>query len=312
MPNTSNYAQVWSNELLEILMQGTLTSPFITTNVKWLGAKTFHFTQMSTSGYKPHSRNGGWNRGKYVQTDVPFTLTHDRDVEFLVDKLDVDETNATASIQNISRTFEQTQAAPEIDALFFSKVAAKAQATTGYFSSTAIASWTTANVYSKLKAMLSAGKLRRYKARGTLVMYVASFVMDLLERSTEFTRKIEVTQIAEGGIGIETRVTDIDGVVIMEVIDDERFYDSFNWNPTDGGFEPATGAHKINVLIACGDTCKTVPKINSIYYFAPGAHTQGDGYLYQNRAFSDTFVFPNGKDGNIDSVFVDTDTVAVA
>ena len=118
MPNTNNYAQVWEPELLEILMQGTLTSPFITTNVKWLGAKTFHFTRMSTSGYKNHSRNGGWNRGTYVQTDVPFTLTHDRDVEFLVDRLDVDETNETASIQNISRVFEQTQAAPVTDALF--------------------------------------------------------------------------------------------------------------------------------------------------------------------------------------------------
>ena len=312
MANTSNYAQVWEPELLEILMQGTLTSPFITTNVKWLGAKTFHFTQMSASGYKNHSRNGGWNRGKYVQTDVPFTLSHDRDVEFLVDKLDVDETNATASIQNISRVFEQTQAAPEIDALFFSKVAAKAQATAGYYSSTAIAAWTVANVYTKLKEILAKGKLRRYRARGTLVMYVASFIMDLLERSTEFSRKIEITQIAEGGIGIESRVTEIDGVTLIEVIDDERFYDGFNWAPTDGGFEPATGAHKINVLVACGDTCKTVPKLSSIYYFAPGSHTEGDGWLYQNRAFSDTFVFPNGKTGTIDSIFVDTDTAVVA
>ena len=47
-----NYAQVWEPELLEILIQGTLTSPFVTSNVKWLDAKTFHFTQMSTSGYK--------------------------------------------------------------------------------------------------------------------------------------------------------------------------------------------------------------------------------------------------------------------
>ena len=90
MPNL-NYAEVWNPELLEIRIQETLSSPFITQNVRWLDAKTFHFTQMSTSGYKSHNRNGGWNTGKYVQTDVPFTLTHDRDVEFLVDKADVDE-----------------------------------------------------------------------------------------------------------------------------------------------------------------------------------------------------------------------------
>lgn len=131
-----------------------------------------------------------------------------------------------------------------------------------------------------------------------------------------------MTQIAEGGLGIETRVTDIDGVPIMEVIDDERFYDAFDWEPEGGGFAPrkkaaesssgagdaVTGAHKINVLVACGQTCKTVPKISSIYYFEPGGHTKGDGYLYQNRSLSDVFVFPNGRDGKIDSIYVDVDT----
>lgn len=312
MANTNNYAEVWNSELLEVLIQGTITSPFITSNVKWVGSRTFHFTQMSTSGYKNHKRTGGWNSGEYKQTDVPFTVTHDRDIEFLVDKADVDETGETAKVENISRNFEQTQVAPETDALFFSKVAKVAQATTGYSSSTATSAYTKDNVYSKLKTILASGKLRRYRARGTLIMYVASYIMDLLEQSTEFTRKIELTQIAEGGIGIETRVTEMDGVPIMEVIDDERFYDDFYWEPENGGFEPATGAHKINVLVACGETCKTVPKISSIYFFAPGTHTKGDGYLYQNRSLSDTFVFPNGKDGKVDSVFVDTDTVAVA
>lgn len=348
-----NYAEQWNPELIEILIQETITSPFITDKVRWLDAKTFHFTQMSVSGYKNHSRAGGWNSGTFNQQDVPFTLQHDRDVEFLVDIADVDETNATASIENISKVFEQTQVAPETDALFFSKVAAKAESIVGYHSATAIASWNTSNVFGKLKTMLAAGKLRRYKARGTLIMYVASFVMDLLDQSTAFTRQIIMTQIAEGGLGIETRVTDIDGVPVMEVVDDERFYDAFDWASDDGGFTPlggeyektsdvalddektyytysngvytavaepnvsnigsyyeqkVAGAHKINVLIATPETSKTVPKINSIYYFAPGAHTKGDGYLYQNRSLSDTFVFPNGKDGNVDSVFVDIDT----
>ena len=353
---TLNYAEQWEKELLDILIQETLTSPFITSNVKFLDAKTFHFTQMSTSGYKPHSRSGGWNAGTYAQTDVPYTLTHDRDVEFLVDKADVDETNATASIQNISKVFEQTQASPETDALFFSKVAHTAQGLSDYSSATASSAYTKANVFGKLKTYLSSGKLRRYVGRGSLIMYVSSLIMDLLEQSTEFTRKIEMTQVADGGIGIETRVTEIDGVTVMEVIDDERFYDRFNFDPTDGGFEPIAatyalttdtslvtgktyytrsgtapnytytavanpsaaslgsyyektpGSRRINVLIASTETTKVVPKISSIYYFAPGAHTKGDGWLYQNRALSDVFTFPNGKDGNIDSVYVDYDT----
>ena len=360
MPNTINHAEKWSDELLEIYQQETLISPFITTNVNWLDAKTFHFTQMSTSGYKDHSQSGGWNRGTFVQTDVPFTVNHDRDVEFLVDKREVDESNATASIKNISKVFTRTQAAPESNAYFFSKIAQTAKGLSGYNSSTDLTSYTAANVYSKIKSAIGAGKLRRYKAKGALICYVRSEIMDLLEISTEINRKIEMTQIAEGGIGIKTRITDIDGVPIMEVIDDEVFYDYFDFNGSDGGFEPVapvaavytitsdvavdddktyytrsgsagsytytavdepkvasiasyyelttpaiTGSHKINMLIASPLTSKYVPKIASIYSFAPGTHTQGDGYLYQNRSLSDVFTFPNGKNGQIDSVYVD-------
>lgn len=309
MPNL-NYAEAWSPELLEIRVQETLSSPFITQNVRWLDAKTFHFTQMSTTGYKSHKRSGGWNTGAYTQTDVPYTLTHDRDIEFLIDKADVDETNSTASIQNISQTFERTQASPETDALFFSKCAAKAQTLDGYHSETDIKTYTKSNVFDKLKGYLSAGKLRRYKGNGSLIMYVNSQIMELLEISDKFTRKIEMTQISEGGIGINTRITDIDGVTVMEVIDDERFYDKFDFDSENGGFVPASDGHKINVLIATPETTKIVPKIASIYSFAPGSHTNGDGWLYQNRSLSDVFTFPNGKDGKIDSLYVDVDTAA--
>lgn len=167
MPNL-NYAEQWSPELLAILIQGTLTSPFITNNVRWLDAKTFHFTQMSVSGYKNHKRSGGWNTGEYNQKDVPYTVTHDRDVQFMVDKADVDETNQTASIQNISRIFEQTQVVPETDALFFSRVAQAAQKTALYHSETAGIEYTVENTFSKLKAILAKGKLRRYKANSTI------------------------------------------------------------------------------------------------------------------------------------------------
>jgi hypothetical protein len=160
--------------------------------------------------------------------------------------------------------------------------------------------------------MLKAGKLRVYKQRGSLIMYIRSDIMDLLEQAKDFTRKIEMTSVADGGIGIETRVTEIDGVPLMEVIDDERFYTAFNFDPADGGFEPAADAKKLSVLIASTEMVKKVPKINSIYFFAPGQHTEGDGYLYQNRAYSGTFIFPNGKDKAIDSIYVcyDGNTVA--
>lgn len=310
MANSFNYAQQWQTELMQTIIQGTLCSPFIADNVRWLNAKTFMFPILNTTGYKSHTRNGGWNRGNATKEDIPYTLYHDRDIEFLVDVADVDETNQVASIQNISQRFIDTQANPEMDAEFFSKVAQEA-ITADLHTGFAKDSWTNENVYSRLKTMLKAGKLRVYKQRGSLIMYIRSDIMDLLEQAKDFQRKIEMTQIADGGMGLETRVTEIDGVPLMEVIDDERFYTKFNFDPTDGGFEAASDARQLSVLIASTETVKKVPKINSIYFFAPGQHTEGDGYLYQNRAYSGTFIFPNGKNKEIDSIYVcyDGDTV---
>ena len=310
MANSFNYAEQWNTQLLQTIIQGTLCSPFIADRVNWLNAKTFQFPMLNTTGYKNHSRNGGWNRGNATKTDIPYTLYHDRDVEFLVDILDVDETNQVASIQNISQRFIDTQVNPETDAEFFSKVASTAienNLHVGY----AAESWDKTNVYTRLKTMLKAGRLRTYKQRGSLIMYLRSDIMDLLEQSTEFDRKIEMTQIADGGMGIETRVTEIDGVPLMEVIDDERFYTKFNFSPENGGFEPAVDGRQISVLIASTEMVKKVQKINSIYFFAPGQHTLGDGYLYQNRSFSGTFVFPNGKNNEIDSIYVAYDGATI-
>lgn len=357
-----NYAEIWSPELLPIKIQEALTSPFLVSNVKWLGAKSFHFTQMSVSGYKNHSRAGGFNAGTLTQADNEYKVEFSRDIKFLIDKADVDETNATASIQNIARIFQITQATPEMDAYFFSKVAQKALTLTGLNASTAVATFTDENVLTKLKFMIA--KVKKY--RRSLIVYVASHIMDKLELSTELQRKIEMTQIADGGVGIETRYTMIDGVPIFEVIDEDRFYDKFNFNPAGGGFEPiaqvlptyaktadqaidedktyytisgsagayvytkvaspavlsigdyyevtntpVVGSRKINVLIASTDTTLTVPKITSIYFWEPGAHVEGDGWLFAQREDYDTFVFPNGKNNVIDSIYVDVDTAEV-
>jgi hypothetical protein len=303
--NTINNAEKWQSEILETITQNSLTGGFIKSNVKWLSAKTFNFTAMSMPGYSDHTLSAGYNSKDITQTNVPFTVLHDRDVEIFIDKRQVDESNQTASIQNITREFIIQQGAPELDVLFYVRVAAAAS-TASLDQSFAIASYTTANVYPRLKEALRKGKLRLYSKRGGLIMFVNSTIMDLLEQSDQFTRKIEMTQVGPEGSELNTRITKMDGVTIVEVIDDERFWNSFNFT---NGFVPATGAFRINFLIASMETVSTVAKIESLYMFAPGQHTRGDGYLYQNRAHWDTLVFPNNKTASVDSIFVELDTV---
>lgn len=301
---TINYAEKWQQQLLNTIIESSYAAPFIVTNVDWMGAKTFHFSSMSTSGYQSHKLSGGWNRGDYNTADHPFTVSIDRDVEFFIDKRDIDESNQTLSIQNISEQFTRTKAVPEMDATFFSKVASVAEENK-LVSSTALSAYTKANVLEKLKTIM--GKVRLYRNKG-LVLYIKPEIMDLLSLSPDLQKTINTESIVQNGKAIQTRITTLDGVPLVEVIDDTRFYTGFDY--TDG-FTPKAGAYAINVLAATPLSTHFVSKINSIYFFAPGEHQQGDGYLYQNRALWDTFVLPNGASGAVDSVYVDRDTTAV-
>lgn len=215
-----NYAQKWESGLIKTFIDGSYIAPFVATDVNFIGAKTFHFTTLNTSGYKAHSLAGGWQRGTYNQKDHPYTLEHDRDVEFFIDKRDVDETNKTASIQNISAQFQRTQATPEMDAQFFSKIAAEA-AKVSMVSSTAIANWDKTNALKKLKEII--GKVRRYRSEG-LVLYVRPEIMDALSLDETFKRNIQADTIVADGKALQTRITNIDGTPVIEVIHVERFY----------------------------------------------------------------------------------------
>lgn len=303
MANTINYAEQWSDELLQIIDDGAYSSPFLTPNdrVKWLGAKTFHFTKMDVSGFKPHSRDGGYNRGSIVQEDKEFTLEHDRDIEFFADVADVDESKQTANLQNVSMVFTRKHSAPETDARFFERVA-KAAIADGFYET--MTGFTAANTYSRLVKMFQRKELKKYRAIGGLIAYVTGEIMDYLESSSEITKTLDIkTQSINEKQGIETRIATINGVTIIEVVDDTRFNTSFDYSD---GF--VGNGSKINVLIAHPSMVKTVNKISSIKLWVNGTHTEGDGDLYQRREYWDTFVFPNGLDGKSDAVYVNIES----
>lgn len=98
-----------SNEL-------TLSNP----GIKFLNAQTIKIPRITVSGYKDHNRNTtGFNTGTITNDWEPKKLTHDRDIEFAIDPMDIDETNLVLEVANIQNTFETEQAIPEKDSYRF-------------------------------------------------------------------------------------------------------------------------------------------------------------------------------------------------
>ena len=90
------------------------------------------------------------------------------------------------------------------------------------------------------------------------------------------------------------------GFVSSEVMDflerskDTRFKSDYDFSD---GYVPAEDAADINFILVAKQAVIPVVKENAIFLFAPGQHTQGDGYLYQNRLYHDLFIKEQQKDG---------------
>lgn len=278
-----NYATKDGGVFDQKINQGLLTSVLGVPNVDLVkGGKSFTLTTISTSGLKPHTRNKGFNAGTAENEKKVYTMGQDRDIEFYVDAQDVDETNQDLAVGNISKVFIQDHVQPEIDAYRFATLAAGA----GHSVTETL---TVDNVYTQLKAALL--PVRKFGAQN-IVGFVSSEVMDFLERSKEFTRTITNQQV--GVTALESRVTSLDGVQLVEVWDDTRFKSAYDF--TDG-YTPKVDAKDINFILVAKQSVIPVVKENTIFLFAPGQHTEGDGYLYQNRLYHDLFIKEQRKDG---------------
>lgn len=113
----------------------------------WLNARSFVVKLLETSGYQPHTRDLGYNTGTIDDHEHIYTLAFDRDIQFFVDRADVDETNEALAASNVTAQFMRSQPVPVLDAYLFSKIAAKAVSLSRSASETV----TEATIYGRLK-----------------------------------------------------------------------------------------------------------------------------------------------------------------
>lgn len=298
-----NYVTKDGNLLDQKITAGLFTGALGTPEVDLVnGGRSFTLKTISTSGLQAHTRGKGFNSGTVTDEKTIYTMGQDRDVEFYLDRQDVDETNQELAMANISNVFITEQVQPELDSYRFSKMATSFDnidtsdtegnllAKTHKVEETLDAT----NVYSQLKTGI--GKIRKYGTQN-LLGYVSSEVMDSLERSKEFTRNITNQNV--GTTALESRITSIDGVQLIEVYEPNRFMTKYDFKD---GAKPTEDAKAINFLIVAKPAVISIVKENAVFLFAPGQHTEGDGYLYQNRLYHDLFIKKHKRDGIYSSI----------
>ena len=283
MPNTINYVDRFETKLRELYGQ-ELTSDALfhsNTDIKVTGAKNIKIPTMSVSGYKDHNRsNIGFNGGTYENDFEDKTLDHDRDIEFAVDPMDVDETNTVVSVANIHSRFEKTQAIPELDCYTYSKLHSELVRIGGTVKTTAL---TAANVLSdfddNLVALEDAGvPLDR------VILFCTAAYKKLLKEATDIQRTFNVNG---GGGAINRTVHTLDDITKIVTVPSARFKTAFDFT---NGCVPAVSAKNIDYILIDPECQVSRVKYSYIHFFTPGTDSRtADKYLYQNRRYNGTF-----------------------
>ena len=135
-----NYATEFQQQLQKKYAKELCSDELTKSNlqVKVINAETIKLPSITVSGYKDHTRTIGFNAGTLSNDWTPKKLSFDRDIEFFIDPMDIDETNLTLSVANIQNTFEEEQAIPEKDCYRFSKLHSELQTLSGRINKTVV------------------------------------------------------------------------------------------------------------------------------------------------------------------------------
>ena len=240
--------------------------------VKFLNAQTIKLPRMTVSGYKDHTRTPGFNSGTLSNDWEPKKLSHDRDIEFFVDPLDIEETNLTLSVANIQNTFETEQAIPEKDSYRFSKLHAELTKYSGRIDNTVVDAATFLKVFdAEMAIMDDAGVPEEGR-----ILYVTPTMRAIVKEAEGISRSITVNTPST----INRKVHSIDDVTI-KMVPSSRMKTKYDF--TDGCVA-AEDAKQINWILIHPTCVVCRDKYSYIKLFTPGTDSRtADGYLYQNR-----------------------------
>ena len=296
--NTLAYATLFMQELDKQVVAGA-TSGWMEGNaglVVYKGGNTVKIPKLSMDGLGNYDRGTGFAQGAATLVYETRTMTQDRGRTFMLDSMDIDETNFVANASNLMGEFQRTKVIPEIDAYRYSTIAALAiagsRASGGY---TPVA----ATILSMIKADIAA--IQDVVGTVPLVITLSTATLAILEASTELVRQLEVA--AFPGV-IQNEVKQIDSCPIIEV-PSARLKTAYILNDgrtagqEAGGFVPAGAAKSINWLITALNAPIAISKTDNMRIFTPDQNQSADAWKLDYRKYHDLWI----KDNALPTVF---------
>lgn len=281
-----NYAQLYAQALAQaypnVLHFAALRSTENDSRYRWTGANTIQIPTLKTTGRVDADRDTiGTAKRNYDNEWEPKTLANHRKWSTLVHPMDIDETNQVASIQNITKVFNEEQKFPEMDAYLVSKVFSDWKEAGGVADTTVI---TVENALTVFDAWMEAMDDANVPATGR-ILYATPTTKGILQRAKELSRYIQ-----NGESAISRAVRSLDDVQI-ESVPSALMKTAYDFTE---GYKAGVGAKQINMLLVHPSAVITPEKYSFAQLDAPSAGSEGK-YIYFEESYDDVFILNKRK-----------------
>lgn len=286
---TLNYAEQYARELANaypyVLYSGALWNTENKNKYKVVDAKTIKIPRLSTTGRVNGDRDNIGSKSRNFSNDWETkTLSQHRTWSTLVHPVDIDQTNMVASISNITKTFNEEQKFPEMDAYTFSKIYELRNAQSAITAETA--ALTSASALAKFDTMMDAMDEALVPVAGR-ILYVDTYTKTLLDNAIAIVR-------TNGDKVLSRTVSRLDEVTIQSV-PTKIFKTSYVFNDgvtdgqKDGGFAPSASAKDMAMILLHPSSILPIASYEFAQLDAPSAMSDGK-YVYFEESFEDLFI----------------------
>ena len=260
------------------------------------GGATVKIPKLSMDGLGNYDRDAGYNQGGISLIYETMTMNYDRGRKFLLDPMDINESNFVLTASSVMGEFQRTKVVPEIDAIRLSKIATYAIGVPGDTQVEYGYNPAKTTIVAKIKDGIK--KIRKAGFTGELVCYVTYDVQSLV--SEYYGDRLAAATFSINGV--DTRVPSIDGVPLVPVIDEcmvstVTLNDGKTSGQTAGGFIKAEKALDVNFEIMAKEAPIAVQKTDTMRIFDPNTNQTANAWSMDYRKFHDVWVMDNKLKG---------------
>lgn len=294
MPNVLEYSTIFQTEL-DKAFEAQAASGWMDANagqVIYNGGKTIKIPTINMDGLKDYDRAKGYPEGAVELSYQSMKMTMDRSAKFLLDAMDVNETNFVANAGTTSGEFQRTKVVPEIDAYRYSKIFAETEEFKNEYTLDAT------TVYEAL--LEDIGYVQDIVGDNEpLVVSISGLAVTALSKQKDFTKVVDSVNFISGRIN--TKVKAIDETPLLKVPSSRMltsyvFKDGKTAGEEAGGFEAGSTAKQMNWIVMPRRAVIAVSKQDNMKIITPEANQTADAWLLAYRRYHDCWIKEHMKE----------------